>query len=150
MAISVDELLEEVKCYACLGLPLSDLLQLALLNRIAESGGGGSGGALVYRALLSQSGANAPVATVLENTIGEIVWSYDGPGNYNATLAGAFTVGKTCILINTMAEADTDTSAAASQLSANAVLVSTSFDPAGGSKNDNVLNNTFIQILVYP
>jgi len=33
---------------------------------------------LSYVALLTQSGTNAPVATVLENTIGDIVWSTDG------------------------------------------------------------------------
>ena len=36
----------------------------------------------VYTALLTQSGTNAPVATVLENTLGgEIVWSRINPGD---------------------------------------------------------------------
>jgi len=46
----------------------------------------------VYTALLTQSGTNAPVATVLENTLGgTVVWSYSGTGSYQATLTGAFT-----------------------------------------------------------
>lgn len=50
----------------------------------------------VYTALLSQSGTNAPVATVLENTLGgTVVWSYSGTGSYQATLTGAFTSQKT-------------------------------------------------------
>lgn len=52
----------------------------------------------VYKALLSQTGTNAPVATVLENTLGgTVVWSYDSVGNYKATLSGAFTEGKTMV-----------------------------------------------------
>jgi hypothetical protein len=49
----------------------------------------------VYRAILNQSGTNAPVATVLENTIGNIVWSRNSPGTYSATLVGAFQANKT-------------------------------------------------------
>jgi hypothetical protein len=45
----------------------------------------------VYTALLTQSGTNAPIATVLENTLGNIVWSYSSVGSYQATLTGAFT-----------------------------------------------------------
>lgn len=37
----------------------------------------------VYTALLTQTGASAPVATVLENTLGvTLVWSYSSTGNY--------------------------------------------------------------------
>lgn len=49
----------------------------------------------IYRALLTQSGTNAPVATVLENTLGDIVWSRAVLGVYEGTLTGAFTSGKT-------------------------------------------------------
>lgn len=49
----------------------------------------------VYTALLSQTGTNAPVATVLENTIGNIVWTRDSTGIYFGTLANAFTENKT-------------------------------------------------------
>lgn len=50
----------------------------------------------VYVALLSQSGTSAPVATVLENTLGgTVVWTRNSAGDYSATLTGAFTAGKT-------------------------------------------------------
>lgn len=51
----------------------------------------------VYTALLTQTGTNAPVATVLENTLGAtITWSYVGVGQYYATASsGVFTENKT-------------------------------------------------------
>jgi hypothetical protein len=53
----------------------------------------------VYTALLTQTGTDAPVATVLENTLGgTVVWSYLGIGFYSANLSNAFTEDKTwCI-----------------------------------------------------
>lgn len=52
----------------------------------------------VYVALLTQSGTDAPVATVLENNLsGTIVWSRNSTGSYSGTLATEFTVGKTWI-----------------------------------------------------
>jgi hypothetical protein len=49
----------------------------------ANSGSGGSGASyLVYTALLNQSGTDAPVATVLENTLGSLgVWTRNGIGH---------------------------------------------------------------------
>ena len=64
----------------------------------APQGGGGGVPYLVYVALLTQSGENAPVATVLENTLGgNLIWAYQSPGNIEATLMGAFPSGKTFV-----------------------------------------------------
>lgn len=53
----------------------------------------------VYTALLNQSGESAPVATILENTLGSIpVWSYSTTGVYALTLSNAFPIAKTLIL----------------------------------------------------
>ena len=52
----------------------------------------------VYTALLTQSGEDAPVATILENTIGDIVWERGSAGNYTGTLTNAFIENKTFIL----------------------------------------------------
>lgn len=50
----------------------------------------------VYIALLSQSGTNAPVATVLKNTLGGVpVWSYNNVGRYEVMLTDIFVDGKT-------------------------------------------------------
>ena len=49
-----------------------------------------------YVALLTQTGTNAPVATVLENTLsGTPVWTRLTTGTYRMSLANEFTVGKT-------------------------------------------------------
>ena len=53
----------------------------------------------VYTALISQTGTNAPTVIVLENTIGNIVWTRTGTGNYSGTLPGAFPEDKTGFLI---------------------------------------------------
>lgn len=50
----------------------------------------------VYVALLTQTGTDAPVATVLKNTLGGVpVWTRDGAGDYTVTLANTFTLNKT-------------------------------------------------------
>jgi len=51
-----------------------------------------------YKALLSQGGTNAPVPTILLNTIGTITWTRDDVGYYIATKTGAFPQGKTEII----------------------------------------------------
>ena len=43
-----------------------------------------------YIALISQTGTADPIVTVLENTIGDIVWTRTSFANYAGTLAGAF------------------------------------------------------------
>jgi len=43
-----------------------------------------------YIALISQTGTADPTVTVLENTIGDIVWTRLSAGNYEGTLTGAF------------------------------------------------------------
>jgi len=50
----------------------------------------------VWEGYITQSGTNAPTVVVLNNTLGGTpVLSYDAPGSYIATLAGAFPKAKT-------------------------------------------------------
>lgn len=49
----------------------------------------------VYTALLTQTGTDAPVATVLENTIGDIWWTYVDVGFYSVNSNGLFVTNKT-------------------------------------------------------
>lgn len=58
-----------------------------------------STGYLVYTALMLQLDDDAPTAIVLENTIGNIVWSRNEVGDYSGTLSNAFPANKTFILI---------------------------------------------------
>jgi hypothetical protein len=57
-------------------------------------------GYAVYTVELSNFGlgAVAPVATIMQNGIGNIVWSYSSRGKYVGTLTGAFTANKTFAL----------------------------------------------------
>lgn len=60
----------------------------------------GTPGVKIYRALLLQSGTNAPVATVLENSLGgTLVWSYYDVGVYYVELTGAFPSGRTLVTV---------------------------------------------------
>lgn len=95
----------------------------------------------VYRALLTQSGTNAPVATVLENTLGGTpVWSRSGNGNYRITLAGAF---PSASKVHWLAGADTaNFPCQLSWQNANQLALS--------ADSDGSLQNTPVQILVYP
>ena len=55
----------------------------------------------VYTALLTQSGTDAPVATVLENTLeGTVTWTYEDVGLYLAACSGCFTENKTMTILS--------------------------------------------------
>lgn len=43
-----------------------------------------------YVAYINQTGTGAPTANVLINTIGNIIWTRDSPGNYTGTLTDGF------------------------------------------------------------
>lgn len=57
-----------------------------------ETFGGADAGQqpLIYRALLLENATDAPEASILENTLGLLVWSYSAAGVYVGTLVGAF------------------------------------------------------------
>lgn len=55
----------------------------------------------VYKAFVTQAGLDAPVATILVNTVGAITWSRADSGEYLATLNGAFLSFKTFVLVQT-------------------------------------------------
>ena len=58
-------------------------------------------GRKVYRAVIAQTGAGAPTATIVLNTLGgTVVWARTSQGIYTATLAAAFTANKTTVLIS--------------------------------------------------
>lgn len=60
-----------------------------------------NGNPKIYKALLTQSGTNAPVATVLVNTLsGTPVWSRASAGSYRLTLAGEWVVDKTFVTLS--------------------------------------------------
>ena len=98
----------------------------------------------VYRALLTQTGTSAPVATVIENTIGSIVWTRVNVGHYRGTLSSAFTSNKTHVLINS-----NEDSVAFVEYNANFITVKSQLADTL-ALTDSLLKNSAIQILVYP
>lgn len=114
----------------------------------------------VYRALLTQTETDAPVATVLENTLGEeVVWSYVDIGIYLGTLAGAFKEDKTNIsnsdvvnfhrinIYNSLT--DNENRGFFIKRQDEDIIELWSFSNADVQSN-NILYNQFIEILVYP
>lgn len=64
-----------------------------------EEGNLPQNGYKIYEATLNQTGTDAPVATIHNNTIGTIVWTRTGTGTYIGTLTGAFPTALTTITI---------------------------------------------------
>jgi hypothetical protein len=100
----------------------------------------------VYSALISQSGTSAPTVTVLENTIGTIVWARSASGDYNGTLTGAFTASKTFaqLTLNYVGASVTGYSVRSNN---NVVLVQTI--DASNTGVDSKLNSASLEIRVY-
>lgn len=97
-----------------------------------------------YRALLTQTGTDPPVATVLENSLGgTVIWAYDIPGSYIATLAGAFTANKTVPSISLRGFARFQFSGQPDSLTLDNYNMS-------GVESDDVLVSAAIEIVVYP
>ena len=115
-------------------------------------------GVKVYRALLTQTGTDDPVATVLENTLGgEVVWTYRDAGLYAGTREGAFTASKTWLPpVNASQTLDGAASFVETSFfrhNADEVRLQTAQIDAGlGTQtlNNNLLNNAYVEILVYP
>ena len=106
----------------------------------------------VYTALLTQTGTTAPVATVLENTLGgDIIWSRNGTGDYTGLLTGAFTSNKTAILLGNVRY----TLSSVTLIPADITVFSYSVNDVSigtmdnSSLVDDILFNTFVEIRVY-
>ena len=108
----------------------------------------------IYSALLSQSGALSPTAIELENTLGiTATFSYMGPGYYELHMSGKFTSGKTFI-INGWPDQDAiggDFGIFITTYFNSSIVVLKTQDVSGTSTPSNgLLNNTSIEIRVYP
>lgn len=103
----------------------------------------------VYTALLSQTGTNAPVATVLENTLGgNVVWSYDNVGYYIGTYDGLFIANKTTILMQSTAAGSDYQTTLYDIYTPNIVYIQI-YDHSSNNNINDSLNNTSIEIRVY-
>ncbi len=103
----------------------------------------------VYTALLTQTGTDAPVATVLENTIGNVVWTRTGIGQYEASSAG-FIQDKMWFSITQTTYGVTSTTIIEDYTTGPIAYINT-YDLPTALDNyaDDVLNKTCIEIRVY-
>jgi hypothetical protein len=100
----------------------------------------------VYSALLTQSGTNNPVATVLENTLDtEIVFGYNSAGSYfvNCGTPGKFPQQKTGILIQ-----PTSNNMRIYRVADDSFILNTYTNSTTTAAN-SILNQTLIEIRVY-
>jgi hypothetical protein len=106
------------------------------------------GGGKKYVALLAQSHEDAPVATVLANTLGgTIVWTRQAYACYRATLTGAFPDGKTLIKTSLGRKGSDCWWAAAQRLSEDAFLLYTTDNSGSLLEGFQELQ---VEIYVYP
>jgi hypothetical protein len=99
-----------------------------------------------YIALITQTSTNAPTVIELENTIGPIIWTRKGTGEYNGTLSGAFTASKTYAMIsNVVADGIVRISTTASDIT----IITTNLHSPTAAKHDGHLSNNTIEIRVY-
>lgn len=98
-----------------------------------------------YVALISQTGTSAPSVTILENTIGDIVWTRFALGDYRGTLTGAFPSGKVICLSN---QIDMLTMTLIQRKNNDVISINTG-TPATTTVADGLLVNTSIEIRVY-
>ena len=101
-----------------------------------------------YICLLSQSETNNPVPTIIENTIGDIVWSRADPGYYLGTLPGAFTVNKTIVLVGTRWIYNGTGYVSGKEGSVDYCEIYTSTTIAGDG-SDSIMTREYIEIRVY-
>ena len=100
-----------------------------------------------YVALMTQTGTAAPTVVVLENTIGDIVWTRASTGLYRGTLIGAFTLDKTYTMMSVTL---TDGIVNVFRFSNDVVRVATTnLHSPTAAYHDNHLSNNTIEIRVY-
>lgn len=104
----------------------------------------------VYTALLTQTGTNAPVPTVLENTIGNIWFSYFDTGVYHINSDGLFTNNKTFVNISPTVQNAGDAINQTVQFVGGAEsTINTLTIQTLAASQDGIPNRTSIEIRVY-
>jgi hypothetical protein len=103
----------------------------------------------VYTALISQEGTSAPTATVLENTVGAVTFSYTDVGVYNVVSPELFTDGKTFVETKyTLIDTNDVIGYASIAFVENSNVVITSRNSSSVLANDRIANHP-IEIRVY-
>jgi hypothetical protein len=129
-----------------------DLGAYALLKNVVENGHLVAEDATlpykVYSALLTQSGTDAPIATILENTLGvEPTWYYYSTGIYYAESFGTWKLNKTTLTVGPLFNGS-DGAFVQTKIDTEDQLYVITFDRTAHTIDD-ALVNTFIEIRVY-
>ena len=109
-------------------------------------------GYTVYTALITQTGTDAPVATVLQNTTGgTIVWTRNSTGRYLATISGAtYTTDKTAILLTSGSASATDGRFLKVESGGNTTVQAFyNFDTSANTSQDGIIAGSMIEIRIY-
>ena len=109
-------------------------------------------GYTVYTTLITQTGTDAPVATVLQNTTGgTIVWTRNSTGRYLATISGAtYTANKTAILLTSGSASATDGRFLKVEDSGNTTVQAFyNFDTSANTAQDGIVTGAMIEIRIY-
>ena len=101
----------------------------------------------VYSAIITQFGNNAPIVTVLQNTIGDISFQYVGVGSYRVVSAGLFIEGKTFAFIGSSPDGNSHASIASSGGGQSDIRSIQSF--INGVASNNVISGAALEIRVY-
>lgn len=104
-----------------------------------------------YVALLTQTGTNAPIDTVLQNNIGNLSWEYVGVGNYKINGTNLFGESKTVVFTTPFYDNAEETNCYVYfKLATNDSVEIFVYNDVVSGYHNNTLNNTPIEIRVYP
>lgn len=117
---------------------------------LVVSSGKNSDSYKIYVALISQTSTDDPTVTILENTIGDIVWERVTAGRYEGTLNNIFLANKTvCFLtqsLRTLTESVDEITVEFSRVTNNSVFIKTNLE---GTLTDGLLIDTSLEIRIY-
>lgn len=102
----------------------------------------------VYTALLTQEAGNPLSVDVLENTIGEVIWTHPSTGVYIGTLASAFPLAKTALFISNSLWNSSNITYITNGGSGDSITIET-YDSSNTSLSDDILGYTTVEIKVY-
>ena len=105
-------------------------------------------GYTVYTALITQAGAEAPVATVLQNTTGgTITWTRTSTGRYVATISGTtYTADKTTVLVTSGGNND---NILRPRITATTAIDWYNIDSSNNAVSDTIAETTTVEIRIY-
>jgi hypothetical protein len=106
-------------------------------------------GPKVYAGIFGQGGSSAPSVSILDNTLGEIIWEYDSVGIYYGYLDGAFPTHKFPLRVYTFGMQDDYYYYVQIERINDGTIRMTTKD-YGFNKQDDLLSEAFIEFKVYP